>query len=175
MSTRPPRRWLLPAGCSLLLSAMVAVEGGCWPTTGSRGGGAPTEPSAPIALAARYVLTTVNGAALPRVVREASDGTITRVYADTLVLAPAGTAASGSYDEVAVLGVIRPGQVEERQVVRTSGRAYTRGEFQVVELTAGLAVLGTARATAQVASGPSAGQTSLFVSSATGGLQYTAR
>jgi hypothetical protein len=124
-STTPPRRrWLLPAGCCLLLGGVVTVEGGCLPI--DSGGGGVTAPPATLSLASRYVLQTVGGQPLPAVVGQTSDGTVVRVVADTLVLAPGGTAASGTFDEVAVVRRTPPGQPSTESTVRLAGRAYTR-------------------------------------------------
>lgn len=137
----PHRRWLPPAGASLLGAAATVVGGACllFPSSG----GGPTDPPAPVALAARYVLTEVGGQAPPRVVRQNADGTLVRLYADTLTLTPGGTAESGTYDEVGVLGVIDPGQVERVTRVVITGERYTRQPYGGLTFT-GLAGSGGA-------------------------------
>ncbi len=130
MTARIPRglRRVIPAACCAAFAVGLTAQGACsllFPNTGGVSSGVVSPPTT-ISLATHYVLVGSGTQPLPRVVRQDPDGTLTRVLADTLTLTPGGTDASGTFDEIAVVGVIRPGQAEVVTRSTAAGVAYTR-------------------------------------------------
>lgn len=145
MGLQPVRRPLgaaLPAACCAALAAGITAQGACRDLFSSGSSSSVAAPPPTIALASRYVLTTVSGQAPPRVIRQELDGTVTRVIADTLTLAPGPTSAGGTFDEVAVLGVSRRGQAEVVATTTARGVSYTRPSYNVVQFGALVGVNG---------------------------------
>lgn len=127
-------RLAIPAACCAAFAVGLTAQGACallFP--GSGGGSSVVSPPTTVALATRYVLVSVGAQPLPRVVRQDPDGTVARIFADTLTLTPGGTDASGTFDEITVLGVIHPGQTEGVTRTTASGIAYTRQSYNAVQ------------------------------------------
>lgn len=149
----------------------LSCQGDCFPDTPVD----PVPPPSTVALATRYVLVSVSGGALPRVIRQDADGTIVRVFADTLTLDPGGTADRGTFDEVAVLGTIRPGQAEVVTRGTATGRAYTRQPYNALSVTGSLLLAGAGSGGVMLRSGTSSAATNLSLYGGTTSLLYESR
>lgn len=142
-------RALLPLAACALSVAAISCVGDCWPNTSPR---VDVPPGPTPLLAARYVATFVNGAALPYTISGAAGGSRVRLLADTLLFTGAGTppAASGTYVEIRVLGTTQGTGPEVVTATTSSARAWRRGTAYALLLLDDFAGLATAGAQASM-------------------------
>jgi hypothetical protein len=118
----------------------IAATAACLSLAVACGQGAtsPGHLASPVAvLQPRYVLTHVNGSAIPYVmVNDAQDGRV-RLLGDTLRFSGFGPAPidSGSYLETRVLGVQRPGGVETVTLLTLGTRRWLLADGGTLELS----------------------------------------
>jgi hypothetical protein len=137
----------------------ISCAGDCWSSTEPIDGvpGAPTPTLRP-----RYVLTSVNGVALPFTI--SSGATRVRLLADTLVFTGAGTppTETGTYVEVRTIGTTQGTGAEVVTRTTSPARPWRRGQLYAQLLLEEFVGLSTVGAQAQMQLGNPALSSNLF-------------